>query len=199
MKLIQVQCQSISPILMNPMTEDILDELYGGASARKPRNSDKKQEDVAKEKVIRNESGAVGLPIEYLFSCLVEAGRFVQYDGKRKVSNADSTLIPSFMSLQEMFLPFLDQDTPWHVDKRRGRLQNGTAVCIIRPRFDTWAFNVTVEFDEGEINEGKVKELFRRAGTAIGLADFRPSCRGPFGRFEVKKWEVTEMPVDKAA
>lgn len=32
-----------------------------------------------------------------------------------------------------------------------------------------------------------------KAGTAIGLGDFRPDCKGPFGKFAVVKWERDEQ------
>lgn len=33
-----------------------------------------------------------------------------------------------------------------------------------------------------------VRELFDIAGSKIGLGDFRPDRRGPFGRFTVTMW-----------
>lgn len=198
-KTIAVHCVGISPILMNPMTEETLDELYGGAAARKPKTGQVPQKQVAEAKIIKDGDDRVGLPVEYLFSCLVGAGRFVKYDAKKNISNASSTLIPSFMSIEELFLPFDNQDAKWFVDKRRGRLSNGTAVCILRPRFEDWSFDVTIEIDDQEISEEKVKELFRRAGTAVGLGDFRPACRGPFGRFKIERWEVLKQDMAEAA
>jgi hypothetical protein len=200
LKKIVVRCTGISPLLMNPMTEDTLDQLYGGASARKRKDTERPQKDVAAEKVIRDAEGNIGLPVEYLFSALVNAGRFVKYDAKKNISNATSTLIPSFMSIEEFFLPFADQKVEWKVDKRRGRLAaSGVAVCIIRPRFEQWSFTVTIEINDTEIAEDKVKELFRYAGGAVGLGDFRPACKGPFGRFTVDEWKVVEVPLKKVA
>lgn len=200
MKTIVVHCVGISPILMNPMTEATLDELYGGASARKQKDTERPQKNVAAEKVIRNEDGQAGIPVEYLFAALVQGGRFVQYENKRNISNATSTLIPSFMTIKEMFFPFEDQSIEWHVDKRRGRLaSSGTAVCILRPRFNQWSFTVTIEINVGEIAEDKVRELFRYAGSAVGLGDFRPACKGNFGRFQVDSWKEVSVPLKKVA
>jgi len=30
------------------------------------------------------------------------------------------------------------------------------------------------------------------AGKRIGLGDFRPDCKGPFGRFVVTKWKTSK-------
>ena len=185
-----LKIQGVSPILMNPATDELLDALFGGAGARKAKATDRTMESVAKEKIIRDENGVIGIPIEYLFSCLVEAGRQIKIDSKRAISTKDSTLLPSFLALEEMFLPFHDQDEPMIVDKRRGKLpKDGTAVCIVRPKFKRWSFDVIISVDEKKIAEDKVRTLFDTAGCSVGLGDFRPSCRGQFGRFRVAEWE----------
>lgn len=183
--------EGVSPILMNPATDRLLEELYGGAGARKPKDPAETPEQAAAKKVIRNGGNEVGLPAEYLFGCLVEAGRMVKIDGRRNISTKESTLIPSFLTIEEHFFPFLDQNEKWVIDMRRGRLpKDGTAVCIVRPRFDKWAFAATLTIDTDEIAEDKVKMLVTKAGTSVGLGDFRPACRGYFGRFKIAKWET---------
>lgn len=192
-KQVRVLIEGVSPLLMNPATDDMLEELRRGAGARKQKNLELTRKQEAEKKIIRNEDGQIGIPAEYLFSCLVNAGRLVKYDGKRGISNATSTLIPSFLAIEEMFFPFADQkdaDKNWIADCRRGRIpNNGTAVPITRPKFMNWSFRVTLSIDTGEIAEEKVKELVKKAGSAIGLGDFRPGCRGPFGRFSIAAWE----------
>jgi hypothetical protein len=34
-----------------------------------------------------------------------------------------------------------------------------------------------------------VREIVDAAGKRIGLGDFRPSCKGPFGKFVVTQWK----------
>ncbi|OGI17651.1 MAG: hypothetical protein A3J63_02530 [Candidatus Moranbacteria bacterium RIFCSPHIGHO2_02_FULL_40_12b] len=186
----KVTCRGISPILMNPATEELLNQLDGGAGARTPKDMVSTPEQKAERKIIRDENGNVGVPSSYLFSCLREAGRRVPYDAKTKISTKESTILPGLMSIVEIFIPFIDQDAKWEVDRRRGMLpKDGTAVCITRPRFNEWAFAVTIEVDEGQVSPGKIKELFKVAGRMVGLGDFRPSCNGQFGRFRVENWE----------
>lgn len=186
----KVRLEGISPLLMNPATEDLLNELDGGAAARKPNKMEETPEEKAAKKVIRNGEEEIGIPAEYLFSCLVSAGRLVKIDAKKNISTLTSTLLPSFLTIEEMFFAFEDQDVRWEIDRRRGKIpNNGTAVCITRPRFDRWAFSASILIDKNEITEERVRLLFDKAGAAIGLGDFRPSCRGPFGRFKVASWE----------
>jgi hypothetical protein len=191
MKQVMVTFSGVSPLLMNPATDDLLDQLFGGAGARKPKDPTMTMDKAAAGKVIRNEDGIIGIPALYLFSCLVEAGRQVKIDSKRAISTKDSSLLPSFLTIEEFFLPFVDQGVEWKTDKRRGKLpKDGTAVCIVRPRFEKWSFGVTFAIDENAVAMEKVRDLVDRAGNSVGLGDFRPACRGPFGRFKVVEWEV---------
>lgn len=192
MRTVKVKCKGESPILMDPMTEEVLEELRTGV--RRNVQRDRPAEDVAREKIYREdgEKSKIGLPAEMLFSSLVAAGRNVK-NGKKQVSTASTTTLPDFFSIQDYFMPFTNingnEDKSWRVDKRRGRLKDGTAVCIVRPRFDKWEFEVTVTYDDKKADESVVKGLFTNAGSAQGLGAFRPNCKGPFGRFKVTNWK----------
>lgn len=198
MHTLKITFKGKTPLLQNPMTDDQLNQLYYGAGARKGKDTRKPMEQLAAERVIRQEgTGLKGIPAGYFFACLVHAGRFVKFDSKRFVSNSKETLLPSFLSITDDFLPFLDQEVEHVMDKRRGRLKDGTAVCIVRPKFHQWAFTVTCEVDEQEISEDKVNALFEKAGRVVGLGDFRPACKGTFGMFQVVN--IEKMVQAKAA
>lgn len=194
------ECRGISPYLMNPMTEDTLEELRTKVRRPKPRDLTREQE--AAGKVTRDEKGRIGIPMKNFFSCLVNAGRAFKMDARTKISTTDSTLLPSLLSVKENFLPFLngteDSEPQWVADAQRGRNpvgQERVAVCIVRPRFDEWGFRFTAFVDEKKITLEQAKQLVEYAGTAIGLGDYSPRCKGPYGRFTVTKWE----PKGKAA
>ena len=204
MKLVSVLVRGISPMLMNPATEEVLAQLPGaGAGYKKGKDmKDRTREEIAEARVIRNKIAnkegkhEVGIPAEYLYACIVEAGRLVAYDGKKKISTMDTTLIFSFLSIKESFFSFENHDGKYEIDVRRGvnKTTKG-AQAIVRPRFNDWKFRVTLEVDESDSNltASKAREIFDKAGKMIGLADFRPTCRGPFGRFEIAEWN--ELPM----
>lgn len=192
MRTAKVKCTGVSPILMDPMTDAVLEGLRTGVRPNVSR--DRPAVDVAREKIYREngEKSSIGLPAEMLFASLVAAGRNVK-NGTKQVSTAKTTTLPHFFSIQDYFLPFSNikkgkENKSWKVDKRRGRLNDGTAVCVVRPRFDKWEFVVTIEYDEAKADESIIKNLFANAGSAQGLGAFRPNCKGPFGRFKVVKW-----------
>jgi hypothetical protein len=203
MATISMTLKGVSPILMNQMTEETLDQLWSPGSKRKQRVQDITPKQAAESKLIRNEDGEIGIPVEYLFAALVYAGKFVKYDSRRNMSTADTSLVPSCIFLEGAFYPFKNQKEPWHVDKRRGVLRSGSAkgvaVAIVRPRIVNWEFDVVVEYDGDEIDVTKVRALFEAAGKKAGLGDFRPNCRGPFGRFIISRWDVIEQELAEAA
>ena len=177
--------RGIHPLLMNPATEELLDQLRNRTPS--PKRTDWPAEEEAATKLYRDEDGAIGIPSLNLFSSLVEAGRLVKA-GTKQISTSKSTILPSFLSIEEFFLPFKG-DPEWVVDKRRGRNPNGgEMVCLVRPKFADWEFDVTFEIDESEVDEKVVQKLVETAGKKVGLCDFRPACKGPFGRFKVAAW-----------
>jgi len=189
-----IHCKGLSPMLMNPMTEDTLNSLATGN--RKPVVKDRPFEDVASERIYRNDAGQMGFPAINLISALKHAGRNIK-NGKKAISTATTTTMFSFLEFPDEFITFdgIDEkgEIPWRVDKRRGVMKNGAAsvaVAIIRPKFDHWGFTITVNFNDKLIREETVKALFVEAGSNAGLCDFRPSKNGPFGRFEVVSFQV---------
>jgi hypothetical protein len=186
---ITVKLRGLSSIMMNPMTDDTLDSLITGI--RKPVIKDRPMEDIASERIYRDDQGRMGIPTINLISALKSAGRAIK-NGKKAISTATTTTMFSFLEFPDEFLPFDDLDEkgeiPWRVDKRRGVMKSGAtqvAVGIIRPKFDKWGFTVKVKLNEKLLREETLKALFVEAGTNAGLCDFRPSKNGPFGRFEV--------------
>lgn len=162
----KVLCVGVSPLLMNPATDELLDQLDGGAGARKPKITDEDPKAKAEKKIIKSDTGQIGVPSEYMFACLVEAGRLIKIDSRRSISTKDSTLLPSFLVIEDTFLPFENQEAKWEVDRRRGMLDNAgkkTAVCITRPKFKEWSFVLDLSVDEKEIAVDKIKNLVEKA------------------------------------
>ena len=59
-----------------------------------------------------------------------------------------------------------------------------------RPRLDQWKASATIDYDEELLAGEQVRQIVDDAGTRIGLLDFRPECKGPFGRFVVVRWDT---------
>ena len=57
-----------------------------------------------------------------------------------------------------------------------------------RPRLDAWKLTFEIEHDDALINAKELRQIVDNTGTRIGLLDFRPERKGPFGRFVVVEW-----------
>ncbi len=183
--IVRIRCEGTKPFMPEPMSDETLEMLRKGT-----RGSSKKPDDPQKEadaKLYRDGAGNITIPVDNFWACLAEAGALVSYKGKRNLSNSEESLLPGVLNVQGDFLKFTDGDG-YRVDKRRGRLDNGTAVCIVRPRFDKWGFEATLEIEDKFVDPDKIKELVETAGRFKGMGGHRK--KGRFGRFELVEWHV---------
>ena len=54
-----------------------------------------------------------------------------------------------------------------------------------------------LDLDTEVMSEGLLRDIVDKAGKAVGLGDFRPDCKGPFGKFEVTKWVAKPIKLAK--
>ncbi len=102
-------------------------------------------------------------------------------------------VVPSAVRMTTDAITILNGDEPaksFEVDARpvtipatKGRIMR------YRPRFDSWnaKFNLLIEEDALSIEDAHL--LLEEAGRTIGVGDFRPEKRGPFGCFRVVKFK----------
>lgn len=60
-----------------------------------------------------------------------------------------------------------------------------------RPRFEKWDLTFVIEWDLELLSEKEIRQIVDDAGKRVGLLDFRPEKKGPFGRFVVTSWKVS--------
>lgn len=58
-----------------------------------------------------------------------------------------------------------------------------------RPRLDSWSITFTLEYDDTLLKETEVRRIVDDMGKRVGLLDFRPEKKGPFGKSVVVKWD----------
>lgn len=64
----------------------------------------------------------------------------------------------------------------------------GGRIIRYRPKFPAWAVSFKIEYDDDLVKESELREVVDNSGSRVGLLDFRPEKKGPFGRFMVTKW-----------
>jgi len=184
--LIEARIEGVTPLLCNRFTDAAAQAVSSGTSnaLQGAKPSPREQADA---KVYRDSNGKPVLPAPNLLSCMVEAGRFIKA-GKSKVSTARSSLVPAGISIVEIELPITPAQ--WEVDSRPVVIPStGGRIMAHRPRFDAWACRFTLDVDDDVFGERIVRELLDIGGKRVGLGDYRPARRGPFGRFKVVAWK----------
>lgn len=188
---IKIKVDGKTPMLMNRFTDAAAMAATQGTRTSGPKATLDPKED-AKSRLYTDEKGKVIIPQPNLFRCIIDAGKFFKA-GKSKVTTLKSSLIPAAISLDEIHYPL--KHDGWSVDTRPIRIPaTGGRILRHRPIFHKWGFAFEVELDEEIIPYNLFHEIIEAAGKRIGFGDFRPDCKGPFGKFIVTKFEKVKHP-----
>lgn len=193
---INVVIMGVTPLLMNRFTEANEVQVSGGTSAtyRTGKGTPREQ---ATPKLYADEKGMLFIPGPNIFATLVAAGVFHKV-GKSKLTTMKTSLIPAGIMVEDLVCP-LNTDR-WEVDSRSVVIPStGGRIMCHRPRVDKWECPFTLDVDETMFSPALVRAVVDDAGKKIGLGDYRPSRKGPFGRFVVKTWAIEKDALRKAA
>lgn len=190
MRTIHVTIEGATPLLCNRFTDAAQMTATSGnkLSLVGDKGSPKEQ---AESKLYIGHEGGPMIPQPNLFRCLIDAGKFFKH-GKSKITTQKSSLIPACVEIDAIELPIRHKE-PWTVDTRAVRIPStGGRILCHRPCFHDWQISFTLRIDTDLVAPKLVREIVDAAGKRVGLGDFRPDCKGPFGKFVVTSWEVDE-------
>jgi hypothetical protein len=174
MKSIEVRITGISPLLMHRYPAIAIESLE-----KKPI------EEQAELCAYRDEaSGGLYVPGNALMRALVNGAAYSKGKGRAslaKVASAGIFVSPEYLDLGV---------SKYEIDARsvvipatRGR------VMRYRPKLSTWSVGFTLEYDETLMTPEQVRRIVDDTGQRVGLLEFRPEKKGPFGRFVVTSWQ----------
>lgn len=182
---IKVTIEGITPLLMNRFTEASEVSVSGGHSPTLKGTRGTPREQAEKKAYMDNE-GNLYVPGPNIFSCLVMAGAFHKA-GRVKVTTQKSSLIPAGVAVEELVCSL--NTKKWECDSRSVVIPStGGRIMCHRPRLDEWQTTFTLNVDESMFAPTFVRLLVDDAGKKVGLGDYRPQRKGPFGRFVVSNW-----------
>ena len=193
---IEVTIEGISPLLMNRFTEANEVQVSGGTAVtfKGDRGTPRDQ---AAPKCYSDKDGMLYVPGPNIFAAIIAAGTFHKA-GKSKLTTMKSSLIPAGLLVDDLVCPLGTKD--WEVDSRSVVIPStGGRVMCHRPRVDRWSCKFTLDVDTAMFAPSLVRAVIDDAGKKIGLGDYRPARKGPFGRFVVKQWNVIEDDLAIAA
>lgn len=186
---IEVTIEGTSPLLMNKFTDAAQQKASSGKSGTMVGDRGTPREQ-AQSKLYTNEAGEVGIPQPNLLRCFIDAGKFFKA-GRTKVTTQKSSILPGIIDIHGVHIPLDDLDEAWYPDTRPVRIPaTGGRILAHRPCFPKWRLSFEIELDTDEMSAAFFRDIVDAAGRKIGLGDFRPDCKGPFGRFVVVSWET---------
>lgn len=188
---IVVTIEGTTPLICNRFTDEAQAKASGGTggSIIGDKGTPKEQ---AEQKVYRDEAGDLCIPAPNIFRCIIDGGEYFKV-GKSKVTTQKTSMIPACVEIDGIVVPLRSREG-WRVDSRPGRNPStGGRFLLHRPMFDDWALTFTLRVDTSMIAAKTLREIVDAAGKRKGLGDFRPACKGMFGKFVVTKWEVVKL------
>lgn len=178
MKAYHVQIRGITPLIVNRFHEDAQEEATSGVHVRRERPS---PEQDAADRLYQNGEGPY-YPAENLRQSVIAAA------SRTKIGRRSATTdVAAALFIKPYAMPITGE---WHVDSRpvvipatRGRILRH------RPMFDEWTIDLTIQIEVELIDAVTVRKVLDDAGNYVGIGDFRPARKGPYGRFRVDSWQ----------
>ena len=191
METVKVTIEGVTPLILNRFHDAAQISATTGTRASTSSERGTPQEQ-ATLKLYTGADDKLVIPQPNVLSCLTAAGKFFKA-GKSKVTTQKSSLIPACVEIEGVDIPLVHKQ-PWRVDGRPVRIPaTGGRILCYRPMFDDWALTFNLTLDTEVMTVKLLREIVDTAGKRIGLGDFRPDCKGPFGRFKVTHWKVSSV------
>lgn len=189
---INIRIDGTTPLICNRFTDAAAESASNGSRGSSAGQDRGTPLEIAQSKLYIGNDGNPMIPQPNLLRCLVEGGRFTKI-GKSQVTTAKSSILYACVDVQGAEVPII-HNQPWKVDTRAVRIPStGGRILAHRPMFDDWALEFVVDLDTSILGEKLLRQIIDDAGKRIGMGDFRPQCKGPYGRFVVNKWEVVKI------
>lgn len=194
---INVTISGLSPLLMNRFSDEAALAATNGSSTTK-RSLSQTPEEICESKLYRSDDGVIGMPTMNVLASIRDAGKFFKA-GKRQLTTGETSMIPAFVVPTAVFVPLVHKQA-WRVDARAivNPATKGRKLGY-RPVFEDWELSLELDFTPDEFDAKLLRMVVDAAGKRVGLGDFRPARRGPYGRYVVKCWRESNEPGVKRA
>lgn len=186
MKTICVSIAGTTPLLLNRFTDEA--QMSASSGTRVATFGDKgTPKEQATKKIYIGVDGKIVIPQPNIMRAIIDGGVFFKC-GRSKVTTQKTSLIPACIGISEIEIPLKSRES-WTVDTRAVRIPStGGRILCHRPIFNDWRLDFEMTLDEEIMTAKLLREIIDASGKRIGLGDFRPACKGPFGKFVVEKW-----------
>lgn len=174
-KLINCTIKGISPLLMHSFP------MAGEPDGYKNWKPEEQAEFVTYRSP---DTKALYIPGISIQRCLVNGATYSKGKGRSSLQKNVAACVlvtPEYCILSNQ--NFVVDGRPVVIPATKGRIMR------YRPRFDDWSVSFVIEYDPVLLKEDELRKVVDDAGSRVGLLDFRPERKGPFGRFNVIDWK----------
>jgi len=178
---ITVTIEGLSPLLMNRFPTESIHQTV------RPTPEEQAERAAYRDPV----SGELYLPAIALRQAIIEAASFI--DVQLLVNAISDRHLQHVVAGSIIIAPerLLLGTKDYVLDSRRVVKSHKTGALIRhRPRIDHWQAAFNLRFDDELVAERLLREVVEQAGLLVGVLDYRPARKGPFGRFRVMEWRV---------
>lgn len=184
---IAISIGGVTPLLMNRFTEEAQMAATSNTSSSSAAREHGTPREQAEKRIYYDAGKNICIPQPNLLRCVMEGGRYFK-SGKRQITTQKSSLIPACVDIAGVTLK-LEYREPWDIDTRPVRIPStGGRILCHRPIFHEWSIAFEVDLDTGILNARLFRDIVDASGKRVGLGDFRPDTKGPFGKFVVTSW-----------
>lgn len=196
---VTMRLTGITPLILNKFHDAAAEAASSGTRSSAAAQDRGTPREIAEKKLYTGVSGEYVIPQPNLLRCLVDGGQFHKIGKAQVTTSSKSLLYGGALDILAAEIPII-HDQPWTVDTRAVVIPSTKGrILAHRPRFDDWALEFTATIDTSIIGAKLMRQIIDDAGNRVGLGDFRPARKGPFGRFRVDRWEAREQSLPMAA
>ena len=141
-------------------------------------------EEQAEHVAYRTAEGELYVPGLNFQRALVSGATYIKGKGRATMQKPVAACVlisPEYILLHER--EYTIDTRPVVIPATKGR------VLRHRPRLDEWQITFSIEYDPVLMKEEELRKVVDETGSRVGLLDFRPEKKGPFGRFIVVEWK----------
>jgi len=191
-KILPVRVEGTAPLMLHKFSEKMRKQIEEKQTAKNAIGAKRAPKDYAAEfnaarYRFRNGATHDGIPAGAFRAAMIAACRRV--DGLPMTQAKGAFFIIADGRDETDGTPLVKIDGRPQHDTRPVRLESGVADLRNRPRYDTWACNLKIQFDADMLSAQDVANLLSRAGATIGVGELRPqgpnSYGGDFGTWRV--------------
>lgn len=188
---IKVKIKGITPLICNKYHDEAAMAASSGTRKAAAAGFKGTPQEICEKKLYLSSKGKPMIPQPNILRCIIDGGSFHKA-GKKQITTKKESMLYACLDIEGAEVDLIHKQ-PWKVDTRPVVIPaTGGRVLAHRPMFDDWSLAFTMELDTDMVTVDLLRQIVDDAGKRVGLGDYRPARKGPYGKFVVTEWKETK-------